>query len=404
MSGTATTYTDTVPDSYISGNAQIELNRDQPPVITTPANPGAIFSHQDRAWVFLNVQNTVTNNQPQCQLWYSNFGRPWEFNAAEQVLLVGSEDIAALPTGGASPNYSTALDDSPVAGTSLSTVAVLWKRRTMWSVLGEDQSDYTVYKLGDYGCISRRSVTKAFGSVYWLSEEGPMQYNGAAPNYIGEKVRNFINSIPIAYQQEAVGFFANRTWYLSFPSPFSQQAVTLAYYTPTGQWFPLGFATQSATFVPANPTGGASTGSGEIFAMRPGTTYIDRWFCEETDLGSPINGSWVSPISDSGEAWAEKEYRYITVLAPIQPGVTCTYGLTVDMGAESPTQTFQGSFDLGTGQIRHIASVPSSINRGFTAQLTLELFNTSSAVYPQPAIVWFAGVHGIVTRSLVQQS
>lgn len=211
-------FEDSQSDKAIAANKQILFNQDPPPLSVD--SPGAVFSHKERLWVFTVVENDDTLNQPQSQLWYSSYGLPWQFDAANQVLLVGND---GTPDSTGSPDYG----DLPVAGVSLASVGALFKSRTLWILYGDDENTFIVRKVGEYGCVSAGSVVVCQGIVYWLNEEGIFAFDGAnAPQYISERIRDALESIPIADWQASIAWFSKRAYFISFPHVLSQESVS----------------------------------------------------------------------------------------------------------------------------------------------------------------------------------
>lgn len=370
---TNTPYTDNNTDTQIAANQQLVTN-DPPPV--SPSNLGAIFIHQERTWCFANVQNADTNNQPQTQLWFSELGTPWSFDAAQGALLVGN---SATPE---SPGYE-GYGDNPVAGISLGSTATLFKSRSAWAVFGNDPDTYIVSKLFDIGAIARHSVTSALGTVYWLSESGIYAYAGSGPQYISQKIRNTLLSIPLSDQQNCISFFSNLTVWFSFPAT----GITLGYYIPTGDWKYLPYATQAAFSIAANPALGGSFVTGaavnEVVAARTDLPILDHWFSSENDLGAPITASWTTGLTYSQQPHIEKEYKFITVTAPYQAGMVYLT-LTIDPGS-NPAKVHTATFDLantgGQASTRNIVRISPDL-KGFMAQLQVTFVNTTGATTP----------------------
>lgn len=212
------TVVDSSPDSAFASNKQLLFNQDPPPVSVQA--PGAIFAHKERLWAFVIQQNADTFNQPQCQLWFSGYGLPWQFNKAVGVRLVGND---GTPNDTGSALYG----DLPVAGVSLASVGVLHKLRTLWILYGDDENSFVARKVGNYGCVSLESIAVCQGIEYWLTEEGVFAFDGAnAPQYISERIKDDLSDIPILDQQNAVGWFDDRTYYLSIPHITGTEPIT----------------------------------------------------------------------------------------------------------------------------------------------------------------------------------
>lgn len=441
-----TAYVDLVADATIQSNQQIVLAQDPPPlnvIQNVPAGPpGApgyntapnlapIFVHQERIWVFANVQaqnvgptglpnQGQLTNAPnlvwQSQLWYSALGTPYQYDQVNQVLLVGNSSTPV------SPAY-TGYGDDPVAGISMGSIGVLFKSRSTWGVFGNDPSTYVVTKLFDIGCIARLSVISALGTVYWLSEEGVYSFNGNAPVYISQKIRNTLKGLPFNVLQTAVSFFNDLSLYIMFPG-----YGTFQYYTVDGTWSELLINETQIVSQPANPNiaaasfGAATSYPGEVLSLTQTTAGAittfgaHQWFASEQDLGNNISFSWQSPLTASGNPAAEKVYEYIVFMIPYQTqsgatqAGTVTGTLTIDPGS-SPAKVFDFSFTIGPTpgptnlypyqpQSRYILRIPPEF-RGFQAQLTFTATNTNTT---QPLSIWSAQVWGREDRMLVLPS
>jgi hypothetical protein len=252
--------------------------------------------------------------------------------------------------------------------------------------------------MGGVGCVSSGSVTvcSSNGDIdAWLSEDGPYLTDGNSLTYIGEPVRGILATIPQGQWQTAVGWYANRTWYLSFYAP-EAPGITLRYYLPKGKWLPpLPYATNQAYSIPSESSPVGLARLQEIIASRPNSSNIDSWGAADgQDLGAPIISQWVSPLTDSEAPGITKEYQWVVIDAPVQPGVLATGTLVID---QSTAKTTSWSFDLGQGPT--LVATPEPDNTGFLAQFTLTVATPAGAT--APAIVYSAEVHGSVMRNLV---
>jgi hypothetical protein len=393
MSGVYQTYTDSsTTDAIISANAQLVFRRDPPPIYG--GNLPAICIHKERTWAFTIVNSaTLTNGLPQCQLLYSNLGRPWEFDYVNNVLLVGNSATPNTPG-----TYQSTYGDEPVALCSLSSVLVALKTRTMWVIYGDDPTNFIARQVfSGIGTRARQSIaTGPLGTslvMFWLSEHGVFVFDGSTPLRIDEDVRSLIRTLPLYDRINAVGFYSNLTYYISFP----QSGFTLGYFTNTAKWFYLPYATSFAFSVPANPPQyGQTSGINEVTAVRPGTNYVDSWFAGgELDLGQPQTVTWTTPITDSGQPQTGKEFTHIICSAPIQPGLLVTVSLYFDATGTPFTYTF----DMGR-TTRGICEVPAwpSQDRGFLNYMTIS-YNTLP--YGAPIQIYGVAAYGDLGRTLV---
>ena len=365
-----TTFNDNTADSFITGQLLI-VSRDP------PDNFSYLESHKERIWGF-GIPNTDAN-----QLWYSNYEEPWGFNAAQQVFEVGNNQNGDYAQGLA----------------SIGSLLVLFKNYTTWVVYGDTPNDFLIRKLFDIGCIAPLSIAKAYGMVFWLSEQGVYVFSGAQPTNISDgnvqqgSLKGILDAMTTTDFQAAAGFVFDRTYFLSFPT----KGQTYGYDMRQQTWYPLGFATPLPLYILENREVTAAS------LTVPG--QIDSWFAAETDYGNPITAAYQSKISDSGALYAKKTYRYICVEAPIQPGASCTVTLITDPGSTPgiPQGVYQKTFDLSQHPSTHIASIPNtlpgsstSVNSGYAAQLVV---STSSS---QETFIEKVSLFGWVKREYAQ--
>ncbi len=423
-------FDDGYPDNLIAGNQILQQYQDPPPLSPTQETSiapglGAIFIHQERMWVFSNVYAQLPvfdelnypytpaptlNYQWQSQLWWSNLGTPWLFNSTEQAVLVGNS-----ATVQSEPNYSAGFGDYPVAGVSLGSLAVLFKSQTTWGLFGNATDTYVVTKLFDIGCQSRHSVISYLGVVYWLSAAGIYAFNGGAPQYLSQKIRNTLNAIPASVQATCYALADNLSVHFVFPGYF-----TLSYYTVDGTWTQKPYSAACGFSGPSNtpPASGSTNAFGEVVCPRVITgsaPALDAWFFGEKDLGLAITGTWTSPLTTSGEGNFENVYEYITFYIPnyddvgnLQTG-SVTWTLTLNQGSTTP-QVFGSTFNVGSYQggqqsPRYIfrigsnpipnAGPPANDFKGFDAILSVSFTNslggTKSAntkLFIQKIVVW----------------
>ena len=413
-------YVDYASDESIAGNTPLADSRWAPPNVLLAApsyqptmmQAWPIESHKNRMWMFTavpdtrNTTTTLENDVPQLQLWYSNYGRPWEFDAVEQVLLVEDEDTPNFPytqTTNCFRIQGSTYGEWPVALASMGGLLCVFKRQSMWIIIGDDQNTFTPQKVAQIGCIARHSVTKTPGAVYWLSEQGAYFYDGNGPQYISEKIRGTLEKYE-ASLGGAVGFYSNLTWYLSIPGALG---VTFAYYIPAREWYQLPYFTPAAYYSPASPQTAGSTKNNQVLAVRDvDQSKLDVWFVDNTDLGESVTGTWAGPLTDSGLPAEQKSYEYITVLAPYQANAVATATLTVDPGM--PTQSITTyTIPLDEGETRHVVRV-SDPDSGGNAPLgylaKLQVTGTSPGTITTPVTIYSAAVWGTAFRKLTLQT
>jgi hypothetical protein len=359
------TYTDAAGYAALLPNAQLTQNQDPPPIPSGVATPG-IFSHKNRIFVFtteltqdLDVAQGVNYSVYQSQLWFSDYGTPYAFNAVDQVLLVGQDAVPDTP-------LIDGFGDVPLGGLSLSSIAVLFKARSTWVLYGDDQSTFLPRKIADVGCQSVFSAANCEGLALWLTERGVYACDGNAMKYVGEPVRAIINAIPQADRQAAVGWYGTHVYYLAFPAT----QITLRYYIPDGYWMPqLNYAATCGFAVPSEPQPGSTTAFNYIVtADARGSIFL--WDAALTDAGEIQTATWVGPQHDSGAPWMQKVYKYVTVLCPDDAQGLLTVTLVADGRA-----IFTGTFNLATGPAvtQAIPGDSDTGDRGFTAYLALSV-------------------------------
>lgn len=402
---------DTNPDANFLPNAQLTLHNDPPPVSTS--NLGVVFSHKDRAWTWVVVQNATSNNLVQSQLWFSSYGVPWSFNNSQGVILVGNEFPFDLPNNSTGV-YDRNVGDIPVAGVSLSSIAVLHSRRATYVLYGDDPTTFVVRKMSDKGCIAPLSPAVCKNVEARLTDEGVYLFDGQSDVYISEPIRQLLDLYSPTNKAQAQGWYANRAYYLSLPSsggstvlsPATAAPATFVYYFPTQQWYILPYATSAAYAVPSESSWVGAQQYQEIVAARwntaagTGSLYIDSWQVGDSDLALPVTATWTGPVTDSGLPGTIKTYTHVVVNAPIQQGVTATVTLTLDPGS-SPSKVYAWNFDLGLGPTL-IAEVPTygAGNLGVLASLTVSVTNTLNPA-PAPAMLYSVQCFGTMAYNLI---
>ena len=387
-----TLYFDSAPDSDITGNPELNPANDQPPV--SAGNFAPIEEYQDRTWVLTVVNNTDTNNVPQTQLWYSNEGQPWSFDGVNQVLLVGDENTTPAQDSNGNLPYG----DQPSQIAKLGSLLLIFKTTSTWVLQGSDATSYlAVPFLPDIGMVAPLSGTHGTAMYFWLSAEGVYSFDGASLQYISDDIHNALQAIPPNEWATAVGGFADLKYFLSFP----QSNITFSYYIPSKEWTTLPYATTSfavSTAVGDNPLGN-SFKVNELVAVGTGT-QLHSWLAgKENDLGVGTTVTWTGPQTDSGIPYAQKDYRYIDLSAPIQQG-SATVTLQPEPG--SAIQPVSQTFDLSKGQTTKQYQIPQSSAIGYTAQLSVSFTTPVGATVP--ITIWSVTVGGQIKRAWSQQN
>jgi hypothetical protein len=399
-----TTFTDNNTQTTIAANAVLDLYRDPP-----PAQAGAItFAFRDRLWFMVESDNESTLSNPSLvtQLWYSDYGLPYEFNGAQQVLLVGAASNENTNYG---PNPITQLYPAaytPIPGdfgqAALAIpggVTVLFKKYSCYLLEGTDETNFFISDLAGVGCKARKSPAVGPQGVFWLSERGPEMWQLGYPvTYIGEPIRSILATYDDTDLANAVGWYSDQSYWLSFPT----QNTTFVYRIDKQKWWgPQPYAASSVSSLPAEssstPNNRVVAVSNTAATVHPNTGLV-FWNEAETDVTNAITATWTGPLSDSGAVWMRKFYRYVTVGAPIQTGVTATvYFTAYDMVGSGQQVTL--NFDLSVAAYQ-TQSIPANASRGYYGQVTITLNNSVSAT--APAIIYNVVVSGEMGEALDQ--
>jgi hypothetical protein len=384
--------------SDFDANAQMTPTRDAPPV--SPTNVGAIAYHKGAAWCLVVNAATITPTQnatstprsvpiQQMQLWWSKYGIPWEFDTVNNVNVLDANVPPNVPP------YGGTYGEQPIALVSLSSVLLAWTTKNCFATYGDGttQSPYVTRMLFNIGSRARHSwavcILDQVGSVaIGLTENGVEMTDGQYAYRIDEPIRATLDSLVLSDRINAVGFFAHKAYYISFPA----LGETWAYYLPTGDWFgPLPYATTAAYAVPANPAAPLSTYGtmNEVTAVRGASNVIDSWFAGgDLDLGAVQTVTWSSAQSTCGEPRAQKVIERVSVNAPVQPGVL----VTVTVSTEQGTWTDVCDLSKGPTSLTTVGVDGGGPLVGFLVACTVSM--TTSATGVQPAQIWDVTVDG----------
>jgi hypothetical protein len=395
-------FTDAFSDQQIQVNAMLEVHRDPPPVGTLQgqliANLGNLAVHKSRAWVFVNFADPEAFLIVQSQVWYSNPGRPWEFDSTAQVLLTDS-DVSVDTNVALGYQYNEPYGNAPRGMCEVGTILLAFKQREMWAVLGDDQTNFVARTYFGIGCGAQRTITPVLGGCFWLSESADAYYfDGSQPQYDSKDIRSFIRPIPgspgiaPADIRAAGGFYADLKWCLTFPT----LGITLVYSTVDSAWLgQLPYAPDSANavaYIPANPNafGAAATSLNEVIAARATRHGVmDWWFVDpHTDLGVPQTFSWQGPVSAS-KVFGEKQYSYLTLFAPPgQKGLAKVF-LTVDGGL--PIEWDIPDLSVPPRALQKSLGSQGGLLRGFMASLAITVQGVPNEPPPQ---IWSVDLWG----------
>ena len=399
-------YIDSASDASISANPQMSFAGQQPPTgfsSRTPSGHDAIFpiaSHQDRMWVMAIVNDNDTNNVPQTQVWYSNVGQPWNFDAVNQVLLLNDEKT--LPVSNAVKLTPLPYGQVPVAMTSLGSILICWLSDQTWFVNGSDETTYQPLQLfPDIGLISQNGFCLGGGMVAWISAQGIWTYDGSNLTYISNDIYNALQAMPPAQLTRCAAGYADQQFFFSFPSSGAGEVdQTWRFYVPTREWTMLPYASPSFAGdlqVGSNPDYTKSFKLNQLIAVRNDSFWLDAWLDgKENDLGVGTAVTWQGPYSDSGTAWAAKNYRWLGLSAPVQENALVTLTIYVDY---NNVPSASHTFDLSVGATTQFWPIPQDTANGYAASLQVTF--TTKVGATQPIEVWSAFVGGVMKREWV---
>jgi hypothetical protein len=426
-------FIDTFSDQDISGNAVLDIHRDPPPFVapiyTTghiqSYNFGFMVAHQNRMWALVYYNAPITSSQdgvpyiyqqPQIQLWWSNFGRAWEWNIAAQVSLLSSNVVSmqgasSMQGNYVGPNYSAFYGNMPSALVEVGTTLIAHMKRESWVTWGDGSA------ANPYVCkpIFARGALATCGGVlgeqdgeFFVTESGDLYfYDGSAPAYKDEDVRGALKvssinpGVSYADLQASCLAYANQTIYWCFPT----KGFSLSYDIVSNHWMstlPYAPASQYAiASIPANPATLGGTIPNEVIAARNSLpTIVDQWFSDpnqDADSGFQLY-SWTTPRIDCGKPDFRKWFKLARVFAPKGKGVV-TLSLTIDDG-EDITHTFSKSFNLADPQRLLTKKFQGDISKilGYYAQLTITVQSAPESFAP---IIWGVGVYGSLSDHLL---
>lgn len=343
-----TTYTDTLADNAITGQNLVQF-RDPPKPFQD------IVYYQDRIW---GLGYTSSNPYTTCDVWYTNFQEPWGFNSADQVLPC-NENIGVDPI---------------VGGAALPMMLLVFKRQSTWGIFGTSPSDYVPLPLFPLGCASKYTIASGYGLVFWLSPDGIVYtFDGTSPQNISDitqtssSVKSILDNMTISDFSLAVGFVADRAYYISFPT----RGFTLGYSLLTQSWFQLSFVAGAVSYDPAN--------NDEIIATYvPGLTNISQWFTGTTDFGNPITAFYTTGFSDGDSPAVTKVYRHAVLYS--SSSVTGNVILTINVLGSMGTATFTTPVSISGNETT--VSLPPTL-QGQQAQITVTVVSSTGTLIDQ---------------------
>lgn len=342
------TYTDTLADNAITGQNLVQF-RDPP----KPFND--IVFYQDRMW---GLGYSSASPYTMSDIWFSNFGQPWAFNAANQVL-AANENVGADPIVGGAP---------------LPMMLLVLKRQWAWGVFGTAPSDYVPLPLFPLGCASKYTIAWGYGLVFWLSPDGVVYaFDGVSPQNLsdetkpGASVKAILDAMQPSDYAAATGFVCDRAYFLSFPTV----GITLGYSLITQTWFQVGFVTNSVSYDLSNDD--------EVIGMytSSGSTYATQWFQGPTDLGYPVAAYYTTAFNDSGSPHVTKTYRHAVIYSASVGGIVT---LTFNVRGQQGVTNFMTTVILNGDQTT--ISLPPTLV-GQQIQVRLDVLSSSPALIDQ---------------------
>jgi hypothetical protein len=259
-------------------------------------------------------------------LWYTNSAEPWGWNSVTQVIPVNPNDYA----------------DVAVAGGSLGGIAFLVMSQSAWAFYGDAPEDMQQpQQVGqNLGCVSAASFCIAFGSAFWLSNQGVMMFNASNLQCISNDIKEFLDTCSQADLQASVGLFNDGHYYLSFPT----KQVSFGYNVNASMWYPTTFYWSAAFFDLEDPTLRISGGYGAldyVIAVNPasGSLPLCQMFIGNSDIYATPNAittTWYSGIwAPPDFSWWKVDYLEIEAPVPNVPALTVTVYVTRNPGTSS---------------------------------------------------------------------
>lgn len=242
-------------------------------------------------------------------------------------------------TGTGKITVETQDGEKPSGLTGFNNHVILFKKYTMHKLFGEDSTNFNMTQPFGVGCISDRTIVPTRDSLFWLAADGFYDYmGGAAPTKISDPVKNYINSINIAYAQHCVAGTDGRFVYLSLVTGSATTPnVTLKYDLQTGGWWVESYV--ATAFHLDGTTLYFATSDGRI--MRMGGV---------SDNGEPIPWNIITKPFSEGDETVRKTINRLWIVADIEPD--SAFNVYYAGGTEDGTWINVHSQTNGTGQIQ----------------------------------------------------
>jgi len=244
-------------------------------------------------------------------------------------------------TGTGKITVETQDGEKPTGLTGFNNHVILFKKYTMHKLFGEDSTNFNMTQPYGVGCISDRTVVPTRESLFWLGPDGFYDYmGGSAPTKISDPIKNYINSINMAYAQHCVAGTDGRFVYLSLVTGSATTPnVTLKYDLVRRSWWVESYV--ATAFYLDGQTFYFATADGKIMKMGGAD-----------DNGTPITWSIETKPFSEGDETVRKTINKLWVIADIEPGSS----LNVDYAAGTEGGTWINAYSQtnGTGQIQSL--------------------------------------------------
>lgn len=262
-------------------------------------------------------------------LHYSGLRAPTDWSSTDPY--VGSGKIAADTDDG----------EHPTGLVNFGGSLILFKRKTMHKLLGDDSTNFALIQPFNIGCISSHAITQANGILYFLGMDGVYAYDGGNPpakisQDIEPEIRNINLSAAVYCNMASDGRFL----YLALATGTDIRTNrTYKFDLQGGQWSRMEYDIYS--FYLDDKTMYASTRQGAI--IRFGAEKFDQ---------TPI--SWevrTKPYSD-GDETTRLAINRLYAIVDVDPGATLE--IHYALGAEGEDWMLAYSTTNGTGQAQSL--------------------------------------------------
>lgn len=172
-------------------------------------NPASICAvHKNRL-----LLNDLTNPNV---LQISNDGNITQFNSQ------GPNPIVPIVTDGLRLSVGTDQGDIITGITSLGSLAVIARRKSLYVLYGSSQTDFQVLPIetaGGKGCVAPDTFVRVDDAVFFLSEDGVYSLQGASPTKISKPIEAALRAYPLTPAGElaystAIASYAQREYTL----------------------------------------------------------------------------------------------------------------------------------------------------------------------------------------------